>query len=156
MLQTDPDIERLIRASNRSLSRERELRKQVTRLEAALVETHRLQLAEPNSILATAILDALPETVLVLNATGAFTYVNHAAIKLLGYPRDEFLALFVTDIVSGHREWAVKEFSRFVNQGFWLGEVTLKRKDGATVKGDARAVALPGEVYVGIFREAPV
>ena len=155
MPASDAELERLILVNNRTLARERELRKRVFQMEAAFIEEQRLHLADPESSLAHAVLDALPDSVFVLSASGGVTYANQAACELLGYTLEEMKTLVLTDFVAGHREWAIREFARFKHTGRYRGVATFRRKDNTTVLGEARASLAPGEVYIGIFRESP-
>jgi PAS domain S-box-containing protein len=105
------------------------------------------------------VLDASPDAVLVADSEGCYAYVNHAAIEMLGYSREEFLGMRVSDLVAGEPEWAETEFERYKIDGSWRGEVTLRCKDGALITLDANASVgrneAGEEIYVSVLRYPP-
>jgi PAS domain S-box-containing protein len=105
----------------------------------------------------TNLFDRLADAVLVTDGQGRYVDANVAATKLLGYSRAELLKLGVADVVAAGPGEAEAEFTRFLAEGYWRGELDLGRKDGSTVRVDARATTLEetedGPRYVSILRE---
>ena len=73
-----------------------------------------------------------PFAVLVADEEGRYVAVNVAACVMLGYTRDELLALTMTDVA--RYEGAVDEFDELMGTGTRLGVAELTRKDGSTVR----------------------
>jgi PAS domain S-box-containing protein len=73
-----------------------------------------------------------PFAVLVADEDGRYVAVNLAACVMLGYTRDELLALTMTDVA--RYEGAVGEFEELMGTGTRLGVAELTRKDGSIVR----------------------
>lgn len=96
------------------------------------------------------------DAMLIADAEANYLDANPAAMALLGYDRDELLALTVADIVARSPTWAAEEYARYKDEGYWRGELELRRKDGTTVPVEAIAtvIALPsGEMYLSTMRD---
>jgi PAS domain S-box-containing protein len=93
-----------------------------------------------------------PVAVLVADEHGRYVAVNQAACRLLGYTREELLALRATDIAryeEAPAEWADMEL-----RGTRSGIATLTCKDGSTapfayVAGATVVAGMPVFVSVG-------
>jgi PAS domain S-box-containing protein len=79
------------------------------------------------------------DAVLVADEASRYLDVNQAASDLLGYPREELLSMHVRDVVVNGPDWMDAEYTRFVEEGSWRGELDLRRKDGTIVPVEARA-----------------
>jgi PAS domain S-box-containing protein len=96
--------------------------------------------------------------VLIADGDGRFVDANAAALRLLGYDRDDLLSLAVPDIVVKGAEWAKGEYARLAREGRWRGEMELRRHDGSVVPVEARAVVLPspaGPILASFLRDRP-
>jgi PAS domain S-box-containing protein len=83
------------------------------------------------SLLGEAIENA-PVPVLVADEHGCYVAVNQAACALLGYSREELLAMRATDVVCADdapAEWAELEL-----HGTQSGLAQMRRKDGSSVE----------------------
>ncbi|MDQ3780317.1 MAG: PAS domain S-box protein [Chloroflexota bacterium] len=103
--------------------------------------------------------EGVPDAILVADALGHYLDANPAATALLGYTRDEFLAMRVPDVVARRPPWTEAEYARFQDEGRWDGDIELRRKDGSTVPVEAVAtiVQLPtGTVYLSAMRDISV
>jgi PAS domain S-box-containing protein len=113
-----------------------------------------LSVAEPlvqAGLLGEAI-DQAPDAVLVADESMRYIAVNQAACRLLGYTREELLALPMTD-VAVHPE-ARHEYEEMMAHRGRTGTVVLRRKDGGKVGAAYRAheTKLAGmTVYVAIL-----
>jgi PAS domain S-box-containing protein len=81
--------------------------------------------------------DGAPVAIFVADENGRYAAVNRHACEVLGYTREELLALRVSDVavgadVQGH-------YTRFVAQRFDAGTIELRCKDGSTLPFDYRA-----------------
>jgi PAS domain S-box-containing protein len=93
-----------------------------------------------------------PVAVFVADENGKYVAVNQAACSLLGYTREELLALRVAD-VARYSE-AGEEWSDMRRAGARAGTSTLTRKDGSTVEfgytaGATVVAGMPVFVSVG-------
>jgi len=113
-----------------------------------------LTVAEPliqASLLGEA-LDNGPVAVFVADEHMRYIAVNEYACKLLGYEREELLALKVTD-VAGTTEDAPAAFQQLLLTGNLDGVTTIKRKDGVELPFTyrARETAIAGmTLYVSV------
>ena len=99
--------------------------------------------------------NSLPDAVLVADASGRYVDANRAARELLGYSREQLLAMNVTDLVARDGEWAEAEFDRLMRGGYWRGVVPLRRADGSTIDVESTAsLAAVGETcrYLAVLR----
>jgi PAS domain S-box-containing protein len=105
-------------------------------------------------------LDALyaPDGVLVADETGRYLEANEAALRFLGYTREELLSRSVMDLVVGGVADAGDEFTRFTEEGTWHGAVDVVCGDGRVLRidCDARTARLEDGRLVGlsVFRPA--
>lgn len=91
-----------------------------------------------------------PAAVFVADETRRYVAVNRTACELLGYAREELLALRVDDVVAGAPGW-----QDMLENGTTLGTTTLTRKDGSLVsfRYMAGATAVAGmPVFVSVGR----
>jgi PAS domain S-box-containing protein len=95
--------------------------------------------AEPliQSTLLGEAIDGGPAAVFVADETGSYVAVNRYACELLGYTREELLALSVADVSRGSA--AAEQFAEVVAHRLHEGRSELVRKDGSTVTIDYRA-----------------
>ncbi len=96
------------------------------------------------------------DAILVADADGRYVDANPAAEVLTGYHREELLHLGAVDIVAHEPAWTDEEYARYRQEGWWRGEVELRRKDGTLVAVEALAtiVDLPSStVYVSVLRD---
>jgi len=79
------------------------------------------------------LIQSLPEVIFELDREGNFTYINDRATELLGYTKQEFLAMNSLDVVVD-RSRAQRGISKTLDGGIYGGrEYTLKKKDGSTL-----------------------
>lgn len=86
--------------------------------------------------------------VLVADPAMNFVAVSDGACALLGYTRGELLELSVPDIVVERRQ-AESLYEKFVREGLQRGEITLRRKEGQTIKAvyEASETVVAGTRY---------
>jgi PAS domain S-box-containing protein len=93
-----------------------------------------------------------PVAVFVADENRRYVAVNQAACSLLGYTREELLALHVDDVAADVGKWETMR-----REGTVAGVAELTRKDGATVQfhyvaGSTVVAGMP--VYVSVGAEA--
>ena len=96
-------------------------------------------------------LDTGPVAVFVADDDGKYLAVNAYACELLGYDREELLALRVTDVAVN--EGAAADYAAMQRQGRHGGTTTLRHKDGSEVEMQVRAceTTVGGmRVYAGV------
>lgn len=96
------------------------------------------------------------DIILVADADSHYVDVNSAAEKTLGYSRVELLTMSVADVVAHGMEWTEAEYAAFVRDGFWHGELQIRRRDGSLLPVEAQATEIPlpqGSLYLSILRD---
>lgn len=82
-------------------------------------------------------IDAGPALVFVADEEMQYVAVNETACTVLGYEREELLAMRATDVSAS--ENASEAFAQMVATGEAAGRARLVRKDGSTLEVDYRA-----------------
>lgn len=92
------------------------------------------------------------DAILVANDAGTYVDANPAALRLLGYARDELLGLSVTDLIPPAD--ALPAWRSFKAEGAQRGELVLRRRDGQqrTVEYNAVRDFLPG-LHLSMLRD---
>jgi PAS domain S-box-containing protein len=96
------------------------------------------------------------DPVLVADENGRYIDANRAAESLLGIARDDLQQLHVSEVVMASTAWSRVEYSRFLADGYWVGQIQLKRSDGSPLAVEARAMTLSspnGTVGLSVLRE---
>jgi PAS domain S-box-containing protein len=91
-------------------------------------------------------LDGAPLAIFVADDDRRYIAVNDYACRLLGYTRDELLALGVLDVAVNAD--AQEDYDEMLASGFRTGTAQLRRKDGAVIEVAYRA----SETTVGTMR----
>lgn len=117
-----------------------------------------MSVSEPlvQSILLGDALEHAPVAILVADDEMRYVAVNSYACDLLGYTREELLAMRITDIARYPE--AAGEFDRMVAAGKLEGLTTLARKDGGelTMRYRASETRIAGlEYYVSVSWPEP-
>jgi PAS domain S-box-containing protein len=91
-----------------------------------------------------------PTAIFVADEDRRYVAVNRRACELLGYTRDELLALRVDDLAAGVPGW-----QEMLENGTAEGRTPLRRKDGTTVDfayraGSTVVAGMPVYVSVGV------
>jgi PAS domain S-box-containing protein len=96
-------------------------------------------------------IDRAPDAVLVADESMRYLAVNQAACSLLGYTREELLALRTTDIATYPK--ATEEYDEMITKRHKTGDAVLRTKGGEQIAARYRAheTKLAGmTVYVAI------
>src|SRR5215212_4681932 len=96
-----------------------------------------------------------PDGVLIFDALGKVRDANPAALALLDYPRAELLGLSPGDLGWTESDWTT-EFARLLSEEHWEGDVTFRKKGGASVPVEVRAKTMggpQGPLYVAFLRD---
>jgi len=96
-----------------------------------------------------------PDGVFIFDASGKVRDANPAALALLDYPRAELLGLSPGDLGWTESDWTT-EFARLLTEEHWEGDVTFRKKGGASVPVEVRAKAMggpQGPLYVAFLRD---
>jgi PAS domain S-box-containing protein len=97
-------------------------------------------------------IDRAPDVVLVADESMRYLAVNQAACRLLGYTREELLALRMTDVATYPE--ASGDYDEMMARRGKTGRALLRRKDGEQIAAAYRAheTKLAGmTVYVAIL-----
>jgi PAS domain S-box-containing protein len=95
------------------------------------------------------------DAILLADDEGRYIEANPAALKLLGFTRDELLSKRLWDIIPmGDEDTARGLWADFIKAGEQEGDFTLNRADGAPLQIEFRATAriVPG-VHLSMFRD---
>src|SRR5829696_7425577 len=96
-----------------------------------------------------------PDGVLIFDASGNVCDANPAALALLDYSHAELLRRSTSDLVRSEPDWTA-EFARLLREEHWEGDVTFRKKSGASVLVEMRAKAMAGPdgpLYVAFLRD---
>ena len=96
-----------------------------------------------------------PDGVLLVDGKGQVLEANPAATAMLGYGREELLAMTLWQTLDPSGVEAARAHFGAVTGagGRALGDVPLRRKDGTTFIAEIHAVALPADRYLGFLRD---
>src|SRR5258708_6831324 len=119
---------------------EREVVQAVGDLWSVAIDNARLyQEAQTAEAYYRALLQSVPDAVLIADAEGHYVDVNQAALDLLGYTREEFLDLTVADLAVLNQSLTNDLYEQFLAKPWWKSELDVRRKDGSTVPVESRA-----------------
>ena len=99
--------------------------------------------------------DLIPDAILVADHAGRYVDVNHGATTLLGYSRDEFLTMHISQVSTLGTEEVTEAHQALVQEGIWVGQGALWHKDGSRVPVEGWATELIRPTvtyYVAAFR----
>jgi PAS domain S-box-containing protein len=102
-----------------------------------------------------AVLDALPDAVLLADEDLRFIHANPAAAELFGYEMGELVGRRIVDVVAASEQWTEAEVGRVNAEGSWRGRVEGRRKDGTVVLIEtvARTIEVDGRtLYLSTHR----
>ena len=95
------------------------------------------------------------DAILLIDDEARYVDANAAATELLGYSREELLALTAADVIpAGWEDEAGEAVRAFAERGRYAGDYRVRRKDGTVRDADFRSVAniLPG-LHLAIARD---
>ena len=97
-----------------------------------------------------------PAAVFVADETGRYVAVNQAACSLVGYTRDELLAMSVADLLPPGA--SLERWQQIAGQRSISGSASIRRKDGSLVTftyvaGGTTVAGMPVYVSVGATPE---
>ena len=101
-------------------------------------------------------LDAAMEGIVVTDADGRYIEANPAACQMLGYTRDELLALRVPDVVTevGAPPGSTPAcLTALRSAGEYRGEIAMRRRDGGFRLAEINAVVLDHKHCLGVIRD---
>ena len=103
------------------------------------------------------VLDFAADAIFVARQDGRYIYVNRKACDLLGYSRDELLAMSIADITPpedfAHSMEGLREL---FGKGQHNSDLLLKRKDGSRVRVEINSILLPDGSAYGACRDITV
>jgi len=101
-----------------------------------------------------AVVERAPDAVFLADGLGRYLYVNEAACRLSGYPREELLALGVGDLSWGPDPVQQEEhLARVRAEGTASGEYPFRHRDGSQRWWRIDAFRILGERFVAIVRD---
>ena len=95
-----------------------------------------------------------PDSIFITDQEGNFLFVNESASDMLGYTRDEFGGMNVSDISSpDDLETNLMYFKKLIESGELFMELNLLRKDGSIIPTELNAFVLPDARVYGSCRD---
>ena len=82
-------------------------------------------------------IDPGPAAVFVADEQMRYVAVNDFACRMLGYSREDLLALRVTDVARDDR--TADDYAEMIGRGSWNGTARMRRKDGSELTLHFRA-----------------
>jgi two-component system, OmpR family, phosphate regulon sensor histidine kinase PhoR len=124
----------------------------------AILNAHLYQESQSAEARYSALFEGSADAIIVSDEKGQIIDANPAALDLLGYSREELLAVRggSGQLVAGGSGFSLAELARLHADGFWRGEMEMRRKDGTVVPVDSvvRRIELPTDaVYMGTSRD---
>ena len=100
------------------------------------------------------LVESASEGILISDGDGRFCDVNSLGCQMLGYAREELLALASSDVVApGEVARLAPEMARLASGEAVRSEWRFRRKDGTQFPGEVSATILPDGRLLGIFRD---
>lgn len=100
------------------------------------------------------IFEALGDGLFVADASGRYIDVNPAALQMLGYERDEFLALSLNDILDpAEYQRLAQTVADMADKVLRRSEWRFRRKDGSTFIGELVGGQMPDGTFQSIVRD---
>lgn len=94
------------------------------------------------------------DAIFVTNFQGEYVYANSEATNLLGFSKEEFLKMKISDLIPTERlEEYLMFFSEVINKGRAFFDIQLKKKNGTLIPVDINAVVLPNGFVYGSCRD---
>lgn len=117
------------------------------------VETIAQRLRESEQSLRS-ILDNTPDAVFIARTDGCYEYVNQKACELVGYSRQELLAMDIGGLKPDEADEGYHRiFEQILARGRCFTEIELRRKDGSIALAEMSAVQLPSGNVLGLCRD---
>jgi PAS domain S-box-containing protein len=105
---------------------------------------------------ASSLLRGQQDALLLIDSDGKYLDANPAATVLLGYTRDELTRMRVGDLPALGSAWTEADRARFIQEGWWRGEMAVRRRDGVLVPVEVRASAVVIRtkiMYLAVLRD---
>ena len=103
---------------------------------------------------ASSILEGAADAIFITDQSGRYQYVNQQATRLVGYRRDQLLAMSIADLAPAEDLAGIeRQFAELRNGGALLRELWLKRSDGAMVAVEVNGTLLPDGKVLGFCRD---
>ncbi len=100
------------------------------------------------------LVEHLRDAIFVASPGGKFLEVNPQASHILGYEPEELLRAGLFDLLwPDQLSRGIGLFGRLVEQGYILGEIALRRKDGTRIYAELNCIRLPSGNFLGSLRD---
>lgn len=96
------------------------------------------------------------DAVLIFDSLGQGLHISGAVERLIGYTSQEASQIHITDFIVGGLVWSSEESKRFVDEGFWNSEITLRRKDGTHVDVEVHVTVISifvETLFIAVIRD---
>jgi PAS domain S-box-containing protein len=94
------------------------------------------------------------DAIFIVNDLGQYQYVNKAAMEMIGFTREEFIGMSITDITPPDKlGFTLEIFNRLLSNGKIFTELELLDRNKNVIPVDINAVILPGGMIYGSCRD---
>jgi PAS domain S-box-containing protein len=112
------------------------------------------QALEQSEIKYRSLVQHASDGIFIAASDGRYTEVNDAGCRMLGYTRDEILAMRMDDIVEADELQAKPvQYEQLRNGGPLLAERRMRRKDGSAMLAEISGRMLPDGQFLGLVRD---
>jgi PAS domain S-box-containing protein len=112
------------------------------------------QALEQSEIKYSSLVQQASDGIFIAAADGRCTEVNDAGCRMLGYTRDEILAMRIDDVVEADEQQAgLLEHERLRSGEPLLTERRMRRKDGSALLAEISGRLLPDGQFLGLVRD---
>ena len=114
----------------------------------------RLRAQEQISVSYHLLMEQAPDGIFIADTEGNYVDVNQAGTAILGYTREEILALNIADIILPEEVSRIpEEVARYIDGAIVVAEWRIRRKDGSTFLGEVVGRRLPDGRLQGVLRD---
>ena len=102
----------------------------------------------------SSILEGAADAIFITDQNGRYQYVNQQATRLVGYRRDQLLAMTIADLAPAEDLAGIeRQFAELLSGGAMLSEQWLMRSDGSSVAVEVNGTLLPDGQVLGFCRD---
>lgn len=101
-----------------------------------------------------ALFDHAPDGIVIFDRDGHYLDVNPSACRMLGYPRNEFVQLHVSQVIAPDDLHRIQPaIDTILNRGTNSGDWGLRRKDGSIFRAETISTLLPDGNVLAMIRD---
>ena len=110
----------------------------IVAIQGFICDFTRVKMADRKVLEQASLLDKARDAIFVIDADSRITYWNHGAERLYGWGAHEIEGQRLCDLLSDDPAEYQRAYCTTLDEGEWRGELTQRRRDGATIDIDSR------------------